>query len=353
MRLRAPRSPTARSPRAATNPFSTPMNQFFSLNGLSHGHIQSLLGLAQHLERHPTNEWLKGKVMGLLFLNSSLRTLASFQAGVAQMGGSTFVVQPGQGSWALETRDGVVMDGDRPEHVREAIPVLGGYCDVLGIRKFAEAQDLSEDLQDTFMRRAAELAGGPFVNMESAADHPCQALADWKTLDDLSVPLHGNFVLSWAYHPKPLTYAVPRAALTMALHRGMNVTIMNPPGFDLPSAVLEEARALGPVSVSHSRDLAMKGAHVLYCKSWSAPEAYGDQARHDEVSAGLRDWCVDEPWFSGSHPDAKFMHCLPVRRNVKVSDAVLDGPRSVVQRQANNRLHVQKAVVAQILGVQA
>lgn len=329
------------------------MKQFFSLNDLSLLQVESLLALSRELHRAPVNDWLKGKVMGLLFMNSSLRTLASFQAGVAQMGGSTFVVQPGQGSWALETRDGVVMDGDRPEHVREALPVLAGYCDSLGIRKFADATDLTEDLSDSFMRKAASLVGDGFVNMESAADHPCQALADWKTLDDLEVPRDGSLVLSWAYHPKPLTYAVPRAALTMALKRGMQVTIMNPPGFDLPQPLLDEAASLGQVRVCHDRRAAMEGAHVLYCKSWSAPEAYGDQARHDALSAGLRDWCVDEPWFETARPDARFMHCLPVRRNVKVADAVLDGPRSVVQEQANNRLHVQKSVVAQVMGVRA
>ena len=329
------------------------MKQFFSLTELEITDIERLLALAKRIQKEPVNDWLKGKVMGLLFMNSSLRTLASFQSGVSQMGGSTFVVQPGAGSWNLETRDGVVMDGDKQEHIREAVPVLAGYCDVLGIRKFAEGRDMEEDLRDGLMRTAAELTGGSFVNMESAADHPCQALADWKTLDDLEIPRDGKLVLSWAYHPKPLTYAVPRAALTMALLRGMNVTIMNPPGFDLPLSLLAEASAIGGtrLSTTHNRREGMDGAHVMYCKSWSAEEAYGKQTRHDELVGGLRDWCVDEPWFEPALPEAKFMHCLPVRRNVKVSDAVLDGRRSVVQQEANNRLHVQKAVVAQILGV--
>lgn len=329
------------------------MKQFLSLLDLDRDEIERLLALAARLKQEPVNDWLKGKVMGLVFMNSSLRTLASFQTGVAQMGGSSFVIQPGAGSWALETRDGVVMDGDKQEHIREAIPVLAGYADLLGIRKFAEGQDLLADLSDAFIRTASSLCEKPFVNMESAADHPCQALADWMTLDELEIPRDGKFVLSWAYHPKPLTYAVPRAALTMALKRGMNVTIMNPPGFDLPEPLLAEARTLGSFHVMHDRTQAMDGAHVLYCKSWAAPVAYGNQGLHDHMTADLRDWCIDEPWFAPARPDAKFMHCLPVRRNVKVSDAVLDGPRSVVQREANNRLHAQKAVVASLLGVGA
>lgn len=326
---------------------------FLSLLDFDLAEVEDLLSLARKLKQEPVNDWLRGKVMGMVFMNSSLRTLASFQTGVAQMGGSSFVIQPGAGSWALETRDGGVMDGDKQEHIREAIPVLAGYADVLGIRKFAEGVDLAEDLADGFIQTAAGLCDKPFVNMESAADHPCQALADWLTLDELDVPRDGKFVLSWAYHPKPLTYAVPRAALTMALKRGMNVTIMNPPGFDLPEPLLAEARRLGSIDISHDRAQAMEGAHVLYCKSWAATPAYGNQGLHDHMTADLRGWCVDEPWFEPARPDAKFMHCLPVRRNVKVSDAVLDGPRSVVQQEANNRLHAQKAVLANLLGVGA
>jgi N-acetylornithine carbamoyltransferase len=327
------------------------MKPFLSLLDFDAQEIEALLQLAAQLKREPVNDWLKGKVMGLVFMNSSLRTLASFQTGVAQMGGSTFVIQPGAGSWALETRDGVVMDEDKQEHIREAIPVLAGYADLLGVRKFADGLDIGEDLSDGFIKRVAGLAGDAFVNMESAADHPCQALADWLTLDELEIPRDGKFVLSWAYHPKPLTYAVPRAALTMALKRGMKVTIMNPNGFDLPEPLLAEARTVGQLEVVHDRAAAMDGAHVLYCKSWAAPVAYGNQGLHDHMTEDLRDWCVDEPWFAPARPDAKFMHCLPVRRNVKVSDAVLDGPRSVVQREANNRLHAQKAVVARLMGV--
>lgn len=330
------------------------MKQFFSLNDLTNDEVTSVLALAKELQQNPSNDWLRGKVMGLLFMAPSLRTLASFQAGIGQMGGTTFVIQPGAGSWNLEFANGTRMTGDKQEHVKEAIPVLSGYCDAIGIRRFADGKSVATDLEDGVMRQLADLCTSPFVNMESAADHPCQALADWKTLDDAQIPAKGGkFVLSWAYHPKALTYAVPRAALNMAAKRGMEVTIAHPKGFDLPASMIAEAQALAssPIQFSHDPVEAMAGAHVIYAKSWSSSLSYCEPAFHAHATRGLESWCVDEPWFEKAEKDAKFMHCLPVRRNVKVSDAVLDGPRSLVQIEANNRLHVQKAIVAKLLGV--
>ena len=329
------------------------LESFFSLTDLPKSQIFELLALASQLESEPTNDWLKSKILAMVFFASSLRTVASFQAGMAQMGGSSFVLQPGTNAWNLEFRDGAKMDGNYQEHVREAFPVLSGYCDVLAVRRFADGRDAQADLADAVMRKIRDLTTVPFINLESAADHPCQALADWKTMDDLDIPTDGNFVLSWAFHPKPLTYAVPRAALTTAAMRSMNITVLNPEGFDLPPSMLQEAQSLSgkSVNVSHDRREAMRGAHVLYCKSWSSPTAYCDPAWHGHALRGLEDWCVDEPWFEEAAPGAKFMHCLPVRRNVKVSDRVLDGVRSVVVKQAHNRLHVQKAVLASLMGV--
>jgi N-acetylornithine carbamoyltransferase len=288
-------------------------------------------------------------------MNPSLRTLASMEAGVKQLGGDTFVITPGQSSWALETRDGAVMDGEAVEHVREAIPVLAQYADALGVRCFAKGKDLAEDLADEVIRKMAALCPKPFVNLESAIAHPCQGLADWKTLEDLAIPRHGGrFVLSWAYHPKALALAVPTAALTMAARRGMDVTVLRPEGYDLPAAVMDRARGLaarsgGSVRQTSERREAMEGAHVLYVKSWGAPDLYGRPAEEAERRRPLRDWCVAEDWFAPARPDARFMHCLPVRRNVKVRDEVLDGPRSVVIREAGNRLHAQKALLLELL----
>jgi N-acetylornithine carbamoyltransferase len=194
----------------------------------------------------------------------------------------------------------------------------------------------------------------PLVNLESAMNHPCQALADWKTLDDLGVPVDGKLVLSWAWHPKALPLAVPAAVVTMASRRGMDVTVLRPEGFGLPAAIMETAAQAasfsgGRVRETDDRAAAMEGAHVLYAKSWQAPSAYGDPQAEADLRARHRAWCVDEQWFSTARAGAAFMHCLPVRRNVVVRDEILDGPRSAVVQQAGNRLHAQKAVLLAML----
>jgi len=320
------------------------VKRFLALSDLAREEVLDLLALATRLERQPEPRAAAGKVLGLLFFNPSLRTLASFQAGMARLGGSSFVISPGQGSWQLETKDGVVMDGAAAEHVREAIPVLASYADVLGIRAFAGGADLAADLADTSFRTMADLCPVPPVNLESAIDHPCQALADWKTMDDLAIPARGGrFVLSWAWHPKALPLAVPAAVVHMAALRGMEVTVLRPEGYALPEPVMARTRQAA----------ALSGAHVLYAKSWGAPQCYGqttdDLAAEAALRAGLRDWCVDESWFKPAVPNARFFHCLPVRRNVVVADEVLDGPRSAVVQEAGNRMWVQMAVLHRLL----
>ena len=334
------------------------MKGLTSLSDLSPEEVRELLATAARLERTPEPAALAGRVLGLLFFNPSLRTLASFQAGMSRLGGSSFVISPGQGSWQLETRLGAVMDGAAAEHVREAIPVLAGYADALGIRSFAGGTDLAADLADETFRGMAEVCPVPLINLESAIDHPCQALADWRTMDELDVPASGGkFVLSWAWHPKALPLAVPAAAVHMAAMRGMEVTVLRPDGFALPEPVMEKARqaaALSGVSGGSVRETtdrreAMEGAHVLYAKSWTAPSRYGDPQAEAELRAGLRSWCVGEDWFAPAAADCRFMHCLPVRRNVVVRDEVLDGPRSVVVREAHNRMWTQMAVLRRLL----
>jgi len=329
------------------------MKRFLDLADFTREEVLSLLELARRLEKQPEPRALAGKVLGLLFFNPSLRTLASFQVAMARMGGSSFVINPGQGTWQLETRTGVVMDGAAAEHVREAIPVLASYCDALGIRAFAEGKDIARDLAEVNFNAMAALTDKPLINLESALNHPCQALADWKTLDDLGVPRNARFVLSWAYHPRALPLAVPAAALHMAALRGMDVTVLRPEGFALPAPVMERARraaalAGGSVRETAVREEALRGAQVLYVKEWGATDAYGDQTEDARLRAALKEWCVREDWFAHA-PDCRLMHCLPVRRNTAIADAVLDGARSVVQREAYNRLPVQMAVLHQML----
>ncbi len=330
------------------------MRRFLDLADLSREEVLALLALAERLQRAPEPQALAGKILGLLFLNPSLRTLASFQAGMARLGGSSFVITPGQGTWQLETRLGAVMDGAAAEHVREGIPVLASYCDALGIRAFAEGRDLAADLAETTFTALAALIDKPLINLESAINHPCQALADWKTLEDLGVPQRGRFVLSWAYHPRPLPLAVPSAVVHMAALRGMEVVVLRPEGYALPEPVMAKARRAaalsgGSVRESDERREALAGAHVLYAKEWGATACYGDAAEEARRRAGLADWCVREEWFETAAPGCRLMHCLPVRRNVAVADEVLDGARSVVRHEAYNRLPVQMAVLYRLL----
>jgi len=330
------------------------MKRFLDLASFERDELVALIDLARRLESRPEPHALAGKILGLLFFNPSLRTLASFQAGMSRLGGTSFVITPGQGSYQLETRLGAVMNGAAAEHVREAIPVLAEYCDVLGIRAFAEGKTLADDLAEKRFNAMVELTQKPLVNLESAANHPCQALADWKTMDDQGVPRRGRFVLSWAYHPRALPLAVPAAAVHMAALRGMEVIVLRPAGFGLPTALLDKARyaarvAGGSVRETEDRGEALTGAHVLYAKEWGATSCYGDAAADARLRAELTDWCVRESWFAGAAADCRLMHCLPVRRNTAIADAVLDGPRSIVQREAYNRLPAQMAVLHQML----
>jgi N-acetylornithine carbamoyltransferase len=333
------------------------VRRFLSLGELERGEIDELLALAARLERNPEPRALAGRLLGLLFLNPSLRTLASMQAAMARLGGESFAISAGAGSWRIETRAGVVMDGEAAEHAREAVPVLSGYCDALGVRSFATLADLEADLADRDFAAFAELAPVPLINLESAIDHPCQALADWRTLDELGVPAHGKLVLAWANHPRPLPLAVPAAVAEMAALRGMEVVVLRPESHALPAPLATRlaraaARGGGRLAETAERDAALAGADAVYAKSWAAtpPAArYGDAEAERALRAGLADWCVDEDWFRRARPGARLLHCLPVRRNVVVADEVLDGPRSAVVRQAHNRMWVQMAVLHRLL----
>lgn len=332
------------------------MKAFNDLADFSNDEIAALLDLAQRLEQHPEPEALRGKVLSLLFLSPSLRTLASFQAAMTRLGGGSFVISPEMSIHGIETRPGIVMDGAAAEHIREAVPVIASYGDAIGIRAFAQRKNLEFDMAETEFTALTDLTHTPYINMESAMNHPCQSLADWKTMDDLDISATGGkFVLSWAYHPRALPLAVPASTLHMAAMRGMDVTVLRPEGFALPDAIMQKARAAadesgGSIVESDDRVEAMEGAHVIYAKSWSSTQHYGDKLGDQKLREELLDWCVDDPWFDNAADDCRFMHCLPVRRGVVVSERVLDGPRSVVIAEARNRMLAQMAVLHQMLG---
>ena len=330
------------------------MNDFLDLADFTREEVVELLALADRLKARPEPAALAGRTLGLVFFNPSLRTLASMQVAMAQLGGNSFVITPGSGSWQLESRTGVTMNGAAAEHIREAIPVLVSYSDVLGVRAFAEGSDLTAHLEEHNFRDIKALCGRPLINLESAANHPCQALADWKTLDDLQIPQRGRFVLSWANHPRALPLAVPAAVVHMAALRGMDVVVLRPPGFALPEPIMIKARQAaalsgGNVSETDNRDEALAGAQVVYVKEWGSTAHYGNADADKQARAGLGDWMVRESWFRKAAPDCRVMHCLPVRRNVAIADEMLDGPRSRVLPQAHNRLVVQTAILHRLL----
>lgn len=329
------------------------MSGFYHLSELTTQQIETLVVRALHLRAGASPRRFDGKALGLLFFNPSLRTQASFQRAAAKLGLDLVQLQGGAGGvWGIEFEDGAVMDGANAEHVREAAPVLGRFVDVLCVRAFAGIKSLDTDLRDALMNGFRRHAGIPVVNMESALWHPCQALADWATLDQYEIPRKAKFVLTWAWHPKPLPHAVPNSTLTMAAQRGMEVVLLRPRGYDLHPSVVDEARKLahasgGSLTITDDREAALKGASAVYAKSWASLETWGDLDAETKLRAPLRDWCVSADWMRQTDR-ARFLHCLPVRRNVVVRDEVLDGPWSVVVDQAENRLHAQTALLESV-----
>jgi N-acetylornithine carbamoyltransferase len=331
------------------------IRHFYDLADLEADQVLDLLLLARRLQTHPEPRALEGKVLSLLFLSPSLRTLSSFQAAMIRMGGGAFVISPEMSIHGMEVAAGVVMDGKAAEHLADAVPVIASYGDALGVRVFAERRNLQRDLADTTYREVARHAGKPLINLESAVSHPCQSLADWKTLDELGVAQHGGkIVISWAFHPKALPLSGPISAVNMAALRGMDVTVLRPDGFELPASVAERARQIaaktgGSVRETSDRREALQGAQVVYVKEWSSTRHYGDSVAEKKLRDQHADWCVEESWFRETAPDCRLMHAMPVRRGVAVQDAVLDGPRSALTHQAENRMWSQMAVLYRMM----
>ena len=328
------------------------MHAFNDLSDFSVEEILKLLELAERLEKQPEPAALAGRVLSLLFLSPSLRTLASFQAAMARLGGGSFVISPDMSIHGLATHSGIVMDGEAAEHIREAVPVIASYGDAIGIRARPNGNSGAVDLSDTEFKSLVDLVDVPYINMESAVSHPCQSLGDWKTLDDLKVPgAGGKFVLSWVFHPQAQPISVPASVLHMAAYRGMDVTLLCPNEFELPKKVVDKAAQAAAISggtVRHTSDRAeaLEGANVLYARSWSSQaHSPGEDIRRDEMAL----WRVGETWFKNAAKDCQFMHCMPVRRGVEVDDEVLDGPRSAIIRQAKNRMFVQMAILHRML----
>ncbi|HJY28898.1 MAG TPA: N-acetylornithine carbamoyltransferase [Pyrinomonadaceae bacterium] len=311
--------------------------------GMSREQLEQLIESALMFKnRADFSKPLAGKSVALVFFNPSLRTRASMQVGIYELGGNAVVLEPGGTSWTLEHRAGAVMDGDKTEHVAEFVRVLERYCVAIGVRTFAGLKDWNEERTDPVLNSFARYASVPIINLESAMHHPCQSLADMMTIRQKLGTGRKRVVLTWAWHPKALPMAVPNSFALAAAQMGHDLVIAHPPGYELDEELIEH---LGGVEITNDIEAAFSGAEVIYAKSWGAKQFYGNTDRDLATRAQYRDkWIVDEANMARTN-DAIFMHCLPVRRNVIVTDGVLDSNSSVVIDEAENRLHVQKAII--------
>src|ERR1043165_1476357 len=297
---------------------------------------------------------LAGRSVALVFFNPSLRTRASMQVGVYELGGNAVVLEPGGTSWTLEHSEGAVMDGDKTEHIAEFVRVLGRYCVALGVRTFAALKDWEEERLDPVLSAFAKYSDVPVINLESAMHHPCQAMADMLTVREKLGEGRKRVLLTWAWHPKPLPMAVPNSFALAAAQMGHDLTIAHPPGYELDEELIGEinSRAFdagATVSVTHDVEEAFDGQQVVYAKSWGSSMFYGSAADDIEERAPYRrDWIVDADKMRRT-ASALFMHCLPVRRNCIVTDEVIDSRASVVIDEAENRLHVLKAILKEVV----
>ena len=324
---------------------------FINTNGISSEQLEQLLDTAARFKSGAdTSKPLVGQAIALVFFNPSLRTRASMQVATYQLGGEAVILEPGGSTWTIEHRDGVVMDSDKTEHVAEFVRVLERYCSAIGVRTFAHLRNWEEERTDPVINSFVRHASVPIINLESAMHHPCQSMADMMTIREKLGKGRKRVVLTWAWHPKPLPMAVPNSFALAAAQMGHDLTIAHPEDYDLDESLMKDISAHaeaagGSVKVVSDIDAAFKDAEVIYAKSWGAKRSYGNTEQEIIGRARYRKkWIVDQEKMNLTN-DAIFMHCLPVRRNVIVTDEVIDSPSSVVFDEAENRLHVQKAVL--------
>ena len=331
------------------------VKHFLTTGDYSRNELDRLLDSALQFKReHLASEPMAGRSVALVFFNPSLRTRASMQVGIYELGGNAVVLEPGGTSWTLEHRDGAVMDGDKTEHVAEFVRVLGRYCAAIGVRTFAQLKNWEEERTDPMLNAFARYSEVPIVNLESAMHHPCQAMADMMTIREKLGVERKRVVLTWAWHPKPLPMAVPNSFALAAAQMGHELVIAHPEAYELDDELMQTisrqaAEAGGSFEVTNDVDAAFEDAEVIYAKSWGSRQFYGTPEQDVARRAQYREqWTVNEPKMARTK-NAIFMHCLPVRRNVIVTDGVIDSPASVVIDEAENRLHVQKAIMSSLL----
>ena len=283
----------------------------------------------------------RNKTIILIFFNNSLRTRLSSQKAALNLGMDPIVLNVNGDSWKLETSMGVVMDGDKSEHLREAIPVIGSYCDMIGVRSFAGLQDREFDYAESILNQFIEYSGKPVISLESATVHPCQAFADLITIEEYKSKTRPKVVMTWAPHPRALPQAVPNSFAEWMNAADVDFVITHPEGYEL------DPKFVGNAKVEYDQMKALKGADFVYAKNWSCPGTV-NPADYGKILSKDMDWIVDSRHMAVTD-NAYFMHCLPVRRNMIVSDEVIDSPRSIVIPEAANRVVSAQVVMKRML----
>jgi len=312
------------------------MKSFFHVSDI--GDLKAAIAEAKEVKANPF-AWKhlgENKTIILVFFNSSLRTRLSSQKAAYNLGMNPIVLNVNGDSWKLETEMGVVMDGDKSEHLREAIPVIGSMCDLIGVRSFAGLKDREFDYNETILRQFIEYSGKPVISLESATVHPCQAFADLLTIEEHKTKARPKVVLTWAPHPRALPQAVPNSFAEWMNAADVDFVITHPEGYEL------DPRFSGNARIEYDQMKALEGADFVYAKNWSSVREYGQILSKD------MSWTVDAAHMAVTD-NAFFMHCLPVRRNMIVSDEVIDSPRSLVIPEAANRVVSAQLVMKRML----
>ncbi|MDO4735943.1 MAG: N-acetylornithine carbamoyltransferase, partial [Bacteroidia bacterium] len=314
------------------------MKHFITVKDM--GNLNDALAKAKYVKENPFAdvELGRNKTMLLIFFNSSLRTRLSTQKAAMNLGMNVIVLDINQGAWKLETERGVVMDSDKPEHILEAIPVMASYCDIIGVRSFAKFESKADDYSEKILNQFIQLSGKPVVSMEAATRHPLQSFADLITINEYKKVEKPKVVLSWAPHPKALPQAVPNSFAEWMIAAGYEVVITHPQGYELDPQFTKGA------TIEYDQKKAFEGADFIYGKNWSA---YADP-NYGKVLCTDRDWTIDQSKMDLTN-NGYFMHCLPVRRNMIVTDDVIESANSLVIPEAANRVVSAQTVIKEIL----
>lgn len=317
------------------------MKSFFHVQDI--GNLDEALKEALEVKANPFAWKHLGtdKTIILVFFNNSLRTRLSSQKAALNLGMNPIVLNVNGDSWKLETEMGVVMDGDKSEHLREAIPVIGSFCDIIGVRSFAGLTDREKDYGEEILRQFIEYSGRPVISLESATVHPCQAFADLITIEEHKEKKRPKVVMTWAPHPRALPQAVPNSFAEWMNAADVDFVITHPEGYEL------DPRFVGDAKVEYDQMKAFEGADFIYAKNWSCP-GVTNPADYGKILSKDMGWTVDAAHMAVTN-NAQFLHCLPVRRNMIVSDEVIDSPRSLVIPEAANRVFSAQVVMKRML----